>query len=341
MRTWLLPFSWLYGLGIGVRNLLFDIGVLPSEKFPIPVICIGNLIAGGSGKSPHVLWLAEVLKSDFKVAILSRGYGRKTKGFRLLSEKDTALTAGDEPLQYLFYLKNVQVAVCEDRREGISRLLSSSDAPQVILLDDAYQHRYVKAGFNVLITEGMNPFTADFLLPAGMLREGRKGAKRADWVVVSKTPADFDAESLKQAIGNYTKAPISFSYMQYREPIGLLNESAVDLANKDVFLFTGIARPEPLLSYVKDKANKVHHQRYPDHYQFSVVDLKKMMEDFHLFKEHDQTILLTTRKDAMRLMEPELKELLKEQPVYVIDIQAAIEDMKFKEAIVKYVRSNS
>ena len=168
MRILLRPLSWLYGAIVGLRNLCFDKGILPSESFPVAVITVGNLVAGGSGKSPHVLLLAGWLKQAYSVAVLSRGYGRKTSGYREVSFSDSSDEAGDEPLQYLHYHPDIRVAVCENWREGIKRLMQLSSPPQIILLDDAFQHRYVKAGLNILLTDYNHPFTQDHLLPVGM-----------------------------------------------------------------------------------------------------------------------------------------------------------------------------
>lgn len=348
MRILLRPFSWLYGIGTALRNFCFDRGLLPSESFKIPIISVGNLVAGGSGKSPHVLLLAKWLKPHYRVAILSRGYGRKTKGFHLVKQGDGSAVSGDEPLQYVHYDPDLLVAVCEDRREGIRRLLQHTPSPQVILLDDAYQHRYVKAGLNLLVTEFDHPFTNDHLLPEGMLREAKKGAERADYIVVSKSPETAtkqECDRLRNLIRKYSKAPVYFTYMRYREPVSFSEPSRNITLDKSmaVLLVTGIARPEPLVAYLQGKVANVQHQRFRDHYEFTATDLIRIRDAFNHFKNaNTEAILCTTRKDSMRLT-GRTDSALEELPFYIIDIEPAFTDGEddFRNAVLTYVQSNS
>jgi tetraacyldisaccharide 4'-kinase len=348
MRILLRPLSWLYGAGVGLRNLLFDAGWLPSESFPVPVITVGNLIAGGSGKSPHVLMLLALLRTNYRVAVLSRGYGRSTTGFRLVSTTDTPEIAGDEPLQYLHYYPETVVAVCEDRRKGIRNLLAIENPPQLILLDDAYQHRYVKAGLNILLTEYSRPFTQDHLLPEGMLRETKSGASRADYILITKSPFPLPASAalLKSEIAAYSKAPVAFTYMRYREPIPLnpdLSPLALNSSSR-IFLVTGIARPEPLLEFLQSKVAVVEHLRFADHHAFSNKDIELIKSGFIRFQQNQPgAVLLTTRKDAMRFVETRIAGLVRDTPFYVIDIEAVLaeENTNFVNLILKYAQSNS
>ena len=345
MRILLRPFSILYSVITTLRNRLFDSGILPSEVFPVPVINVGNLVAGGSGKSPHVLMLINLLKKDYKVAVLSRGYGRKTKGYRLVTKNETAETCGDEPLQYIHYHPEIKVAVCENRRKGIERLLEDAYQPEVILLDDAYQHRYVKAGMNILLTEYDKPFTDDHLLPEGMLRESRSGAKRADHVIITKSPFPLpeSTEVIRKKLKRYSDAPIGFTYMRYREPVPILHKTQKSYAgSSSVLLVTGIARPRPLITYLSHQGKNLQHVGFKDHHDFTETDAERIRKEFfELIKSDTSGIIITTRKDAMRLSTPALLPLLNELPLFVIDIEAtfALGEAEFKNAVLDYVRT--
>lgn len=345
MRILLRPFSILYSVITTLRNSLFDSGILPSEVYPVPVINVGNLIAGGSGKSPHVLMLISLLKPDYKIAVLSRGYGRKTKGYRLVTRNETADTCGDEPLQYVYYHPDIKVAVCESRREGITRLLEDTYQPDIILLDDAFQHRYVKAGMNILLTEFDNPFTSDFVLPEGMLRESRSGAKRATYILVTKSPFPLPAEKANQLnknIRRYSDAPTGYTYMRYREPESLnVNVGKTFSESNSLLIVTGIARPEAMVSYLRKTGKKVHHVRFKDHHEFSDSDFNRIRKEFEVIAHADPTaVIITTRKDAMRLAS-DINSPISGLPVFVMDIEAvfSLGEQEFKNALLEYVRT--
>jgi tetraacyldisaccharide 4'-kinase len=348
MRSLLRPAGWLYGTVVRIRNFLFDHGILPSERFNLPVISVGNLVTGGTGKSPHVLMLIDLLKSRYNLAVLSRGYGRSTKGFRIVSADDTARQSGDEPLQYKFYHPEITVAVCENRVTGIKNLLSIQNPPEVILLDDAFQHRYVKPGFNILLTEYDRLFTEDHLLPEGNLREARGGASRADLIIVTKSPAESDSSrrhNIQDKIREFSPAKVMFSYMRYRDPVKFDGNGSVVLDPAvPVFLLTGIANPEKLKSYILSKTKKVGQLSFRDHYQFTLRDIESLRRKFDRFAgENPGAILITTRKDAMRLQKDELLTHLRTLPLFVIDMEAVIaeEFTLFQKILIDYVESNS
>ena len=323
MRLLLLPFSWIYGVVVSIRNLLFDLNWLKQESFPVPVVTIGNLSAGGTGKSPLVLKLAEELSARYEVAILSRGYGRTTRGFILLDEQANASTVGDEPMQYTRMLKGVMVAVCEKRADGIRALLKMNPSVQLILLDDAFQHRYVKPGFSILLTEYSRPYFQDHLLPAGMLREPVSGAKRADAIVVTKCPREMnpaETESMKMQIHPLPAQHLFFSYIQYRELHSFSKGPEMNLAalhGKKVLLVCGIARPEPLRDYLQSMGAVIEEMFFADHHLFTSGDALSMVKRF---EQSAAEIVITTRKDAMRLEAKELRQHLDRMPLYIMDI---------------------
>ncbi|WP_225872678.1 tetraacyldisaccharide 4'-kinase [Pedobacter frigoris] len=344
MRLLLLPFSVLYGLIILVRNKLYDAGVLKSVRFELPVICVGNLVVGGSGKSPVTEYLVDLFP-DKRIAILSRGYGRKTNGFILADASSTASTIGDEPLQFYNKFPKVTVAVCEDRVTGINQLKDHHD---LIILDDAFQHRKVHAGFNILLFEYQKLRSPQFLLPAGNLRESFGGCKRAQALLVTKAPADISAGqrlACKRKFANYERQKLSFSFLNYQQLIPLFTkrDSMTVTSDMSVFLLTGIADPKPLLSYLREFTRSIHHHDYPDHYQFSLQNIRKLVKDY----QEDPSlkkIILTTEKDAQRLLDDALKELLLNLPVYYLPIRVEIQaedKATFDQKILDYVSSTT
>jgi tetraacyldisaccharide 4'-kinase len=271
LRLLLLPLNLIYALVILVRNKCYDWGIFKSASFDLPIICIGNLAVGGVGKTPTTEYLVRLL-ANYKIAILSRGYGRKTKGFILADETATAEIIGDEPLQYYRKFKQVSVAVCEDRVAGINKLKGQHD---IILLDDAYQHRKVKAGFNILLFELAKLQSIQLLLPAGNLREPMCGIKRAQAVLITKAPQTLSTQTrtnvVEKVAVDRSKGPF-FSYINY----GTLNhlftgQTLVLRQNQPVFLLTGIANPEPLKSHLKQIGVQLTTFEYPDHHRFTCL----------------------------------------------------------------------
>lgn len=345
LRLLLLPFSILYGLIILVRNKLYDIGIFKSFRFDVPIICVGNLVLGGSGKSPTTEYLVRLF-TDKRIAILSRGYGRKTKGFILADKNATASLIGDEPLQFYHKFPNVTVAVCEDRVFGINKLQEHHD---LIILDDAFQHRRVQPGFSILLFEYEKLLTPQFLLPAGNLREFFNGYKRADALLVTKSPNNISGEMRQQCNNKFNvenQHKISYSYLHYEEIVPLFDvENKIKDIESDteIFLLTGIANPAPLLKELRRSAATIHHHNYPDHYSFSLLDIQRLISEYNACGSIKK-IILTTEKDAQRLLDDALKELLLNLPVYYLPVRIAIhaaDKATFDQKILDYVSSTT
>lgn len=321
----LLPFAWLYAGVLAVRNWLYDKGLKASERFErVPVLSVGNLRVGGTGKTPHVAWLVhELHQRGLQPGILSRGYGRRTRGFRLGSPQETAATLGDEPLQhYQAFGGQVPVAVCEDRRAGLHELLRQEPAVDAVVLDDAYQHRRVQPDYSVLLTEQHRPFYADCVLPAGRLRESRAGARRADVVIVTKCDADLSPaaqQAIAHQIGRYARphVPVLFSTYRYGLPVGLTPGATGGLPVSDeVVLLTGIAQPGPLQQYLEQSGYRVvHHARFADHHAFTAAEIRAVAAHCGPGQR-----IFTTQKDAVRLREPALHTEVASLPVFYIPI---------------------
>ncbi|GEO04969.1 tetraacyldisaccharide 4'-kinase [Adhaeribacter aerolatus] len=318
----LLPFSLLYAGITRARNWLYDQQVYPSHQFPVPVISVGNLTVGGTGKTPHVEFLVRLLQPR-KMAILSRGYKRKTTGFVLADSSATPATIGDEPYQYTQVFPEIAVAVCEKRVAGIQKLLALNPAPEVILLDDAFQHRPVQPHLNILITDYYRLFYQDFVLPAGRLRESRSGAVRADIILVSKTPVNItqdEKENIRQRIREYARpgVPVFFTTYQYQVPV---NFGLPAPLQRNLVLVTGIAQPQPLLNYLEEQGfSLLRHFNYPDHYDFGPPDIQEI-SNFVKTETKTPVSILTTQKDWTKLAGPELLPLVKELPFYFMPIQ--------------------
>ena len=338
LRLLLLPFSVIYGIVVVLRNKLYDLGIFKSTQFDIPVICVGNLVVGGSGKSPVTEYLVTLL-GDHKIAILSRGYGRDTKGFLYADETSTAKSIGDEPLQFYHKFPQITVAVCEDRVAGINRLKENHD---IILLDDAYQHRRLRPGFSILLFEFQKLQHIQLLLPAGNLREPFWAYKRADILMVTKSPQQISTRERDVCVDKFNGKDLFFSSIQYGDLLGLFTKDTLvssSLKGKTIFLLTGIANPKPLLSYLKQFSTAIVHHDYPDHHTFTSQNLIKLLEAFNQHPEKEK-IILTTEKDAQRLFDVTIKELLLNLPVFYLPIRIAIEaDRKkeFDQKILKYV----
>jgi len=334
----LLPFSFLYGGITSTRNWLYDRALLSSYQFPVPVINVGNLSVGGTGKTPHIEYLVRILTGK-KIAVLSRGYKRKTTGFILATASESAATLGDEPYQYFKKFPEIAVAVCEDRVKGINHLLALIPDLQVILLDDAFQHRPVQAHLNILITDYNRLFFQDQLLPAGHLRESRAGAQRADVVVVSKSPAELpseEAQDLKSKIQLYIKqgVPVYFSHYRYETPVAF---GTGVFCQKKILLLTGIAQPASLLKYLKDTGYEVvKHFNFPDHYAYQQQDIREI---YNFAKNTENCSILTTEKDWVKLAAPAFQEQIRQMPIFYIPIVVAFsrEGEKFNQLIANTV----
>ncbi len=339
LRLLLLPFSVGYGFVILLRNKLYDWGIFKSTKFELPVICIGNLVVGGAGKTPTTEYLVKLL-DEYKIAILSRGYGRNTKGFILADECATAETIGDEPMQYFKKFPKITVAVCEDRVKGINQLKTNHD---VILLDDAYQHRAVSAGFNLLLFEYSTLRSFQFLLPAGNLREPLNNYDRADAVLITKTPLPLnrlDQIEVRRKIDTRIDQRISFSSIKYGNLVHLFTGAEkLEIKEQDLFVLTGIANPKSLMEYLRAHSSKLHVFEHPDHHVFTEEDISALITSFN---EHPakEKIIITTEKDSQRLLGDNLRDLLLNLPIYYLPIEidlAPKDKYTFDKNILDYV----
>jgi tetraacyldisaccharide 4'-kinase len=299
LKILLFPFTIIYACITTCRNKLFDIGLLKSIQVPVAVVCVGNLKAGGTGKTPFTQYLVNTLSSSYKTAVLSRGYGRKTKGFVLADKNSSINDIGDESFQVYSHANNKYVvAVCEDRVDGVNALLKIYPDLKLVILDDGYQHRKIKRDVNILITEYQDPFFNDYLLPAGRLRECKSGAARADVVVVTKSPTSYKPLSL-QGFLPYIKprVPVHYTSISYG-----LYQSQITLStlNSKVIVVTGIANPNPLLTYLKEqKLDIVKHFNYADHYSFTSKDILIVEQES---KRYDSVQIITTEKDWVKIV---------------------------------------
>ena len=322
----LAPFSLLYGLGVSVVNALYRSGVLKGVEFNLPTISVGNLSVGGAGKTPHIEYLIRLLKDYLAVATLSRGYRRRTKGFLAVGADMTAEDAGDEPLMYKRKFPDIYVTVAESRTFAVPRIMMDRPETKVILLDDAFQHRSIQPGLNILLTEFSHPFTRDFLLPSGRLREWRSAYRRADIIVVSKCPrqvAAAEREALVLEINPGLHQRIFFSYYDYYPPYHLLDPGhQLELGEEmDVLLICAIAGTDYLVDYLEERVNTVTTLEYEDHHYFTRHDIAHLQATYERL-ESEQKIILTTEKDAMRL---ELhRQFLLEQRLPIFALPVAV-----------------
>ena len=306
---------------------------------------MGNLNLGGTGKSPHTEYLARLLKKEFSVAILSRGYGRKTKGFKQVDATSTYADVGDEPLQYFKKFPDIRIGVDEDRVEGVEKILSGLGINKVILLDDAFQHRHIRPGFNILLTEYEHLYTKDFLFPAGTLRDIKSAAKRADFIVVSKSPKDLDESKKKEIIAQLKPQPeqtVFFSYLEYNDlqPLNAMAEN-FDANDADTaLLFCGIAHPKPLINRLKQQYKHLEVMTFADHHAYTENDVKSIMSRFAQ-RNGTKKIIVTTEKDAARLTNSPYFCQFETAPVYDLPVSVRFhEEEKFNEEILDYVRQN-
>jgi tetraacyldisaccharide 4'-kinase len=305
LKFLLFPFAALYGLVVFFRNVCYDLNIFKSKSFDIPVIAVGNLSVGGTGKSPQVEYLIKLLKKDYKIAVLSRGYKRQSEGFLLANKNTVMAELGDEPFQFYTNHPDVLVAVDSERTSGINRLLELHPDIDVVLLDDAYQHRKVKASFYTLLTSYGNIYSDDFLLPIGTLRESRKGANRANAIVITKCPKNLEEveqNKITRKISPSKHQKIYFTCIEYAKTIVSENDEllVLNLHKYEVVLVTGIANPNPLLNHLEQLGVNYSHLNFPDHYNFKNSDLENIQTTFSKIGSKEK-IILTTEKDYMRL----------------------------------------
>ena len=351
INRWLRPLSSLCGLGVELRNQLFELNILKSRSFTTPVISVGNITVGGTGKTPHVEYLVRLLSKEAKVAVLSRGYKRKTHGYLLADKDSTMRDIGDEPYQMKLKFPNIEVAVDANRCEGIDHLINDEQTKDtdVIILDDAYQHRYVKPGINILLVDYHRLIIYDELLPSGRLREPIESKKRADIVIITKCPDSLnpiDYRVLTKAMKLYAYQSLFFTSLHYGAPYLLFggDETRVPKKqNSDVLLLTGIASPEQMIDDVQPNVKSLKPLTFPDHHAFSPRDIEKINNTFAAMPEESR-VILTTEKDAARLrnvsgLSEEVKQRLLVLPVEVKFMLDGEEI--FNDKIISYVRKNS
>ncbi|WP_311560982.1 tetraacyldisaccharide 4'-kinase [Prevotella bivia] len=353
INRWLLPFSWLYGLGVGVRNYLFDAEILKSKSYSIPVISVGNITVGGAGKTPHVEYLIDLLRDEMQVAVLSRGYKRKSRGYVVADENTTMRDIGDEPFQIKQKFEGVYVAVDKDRCHGIDHLILDEDTKdvEVILLDDAFQHRYVKPGVNILLVDYHKFINYDKLLPAGRLREPQSAKVRADIVIVTKCPKNLnpiDYRVLSKAMDLKAFQQLYFTTLSYCDLKPIFNGGDTvplnEIMGENILLLTGIASPEHLQVDIMEytRGVKLETMAFSDHHNFTERDVERINERFAAMPSPKR--IITTEKDQVRLFYLEgLSEEVK-QNIYALPIKVEfmLEGGKtFNEKIESYVRKNS
>lgn len=341
-RLFLFPLAVLYGMIIVIRNWIYDKKAIKSVTFNLPIISVGNLSVGGTGKSPMVEFLVSLLKNKYPLATLSRGYKRRTSGYVLAQENTDAIEIGDEPMQFHLTHPDVSVAVGEKRIEAIPQLLFDRPDTKLIILDDAFQHREINVGFNILLTEYSNLYTRDFYLPTGDLRDQVSSAKRAQIIIVTKCPADLSEDERFRIIKEISPVEgqsVFFTSIEYKDPYHIVTRLQAPLVHtEEVLLVCGIANPEPLTDYIHEKVNTYEAIFYSDHHLFSIDDIYEMKKRFSEIKNKDKR-LLTTEKDAVRLVK--YSQYLAELPFYVMPITVHFlfgQEKEFAEIINAYPR---
>lgn len=349
INEWLYPLAWLYGMGVGIRNKMFDWGLLPSETFDVPVISVGNITVGGTGKTPHVEYLIRLLKDTCPVAVLSRGYKRSTRGFLLADEGTTAKEIGDEAWQMKQKYPFISMAVDKNRRRGIHRLSDDAETG-AILLDDAFQHRYVTPGINILLTDYHRLICDDALLPAGRLREPKNAKDRANIVIVTKCPRmikPMDFRVLSKALSLYPYQKLFFTTFNYTHIYPLFGSRNEEIPlsslpkDEEILLVAGVAQPKQVETDLSVYCKHITLMPFSDHHSFKKHDLEKIREAFDELKGKKR--IITTEKDAARLRDIVDDEVLREN-LYVLPVEVEFlldEKEQFNQTIIGYVRKNS
>jgi tetraacyldisaccharide 4'-kinase len=342
-RVLLLPFAILFWLAVVIRNWMYDKEIIKPISFGLPLICVGNLSVGGTGKSPMVEYLVRHLKNQFKVATLSRGYKRKTKGYALAKDATTAIEIGDEPMQFHLKFPDVPVAVGEERLDAIPQLLHDKPDTQAIILDDAFQHRIVTAGLNILLTDYNNLFTRDFFLPTGDLRDQRKSYKRAQIIVVTKCKPDLSEDERKKIIQEIKPLPhqaVFFTCISYGTPYHIISKEFRFVNEKtEILLVSGIANPKPLKKFLEERVETYYMMSYNDHHIFSMLDWKDIQKKFQSMQV-EKKIILTTEKDAMRLLK--FSSEMNGMPFYVLPIEHKFlfnQENEFNDIVIQFIQN--
>lgn len=350
----LVPFSWLYGLAVWIRNFFYDQGLFKSTGFNMPVISVGNITVGGTGKTPHTEYLVELLKDEFRVATLSRGYRRESRDFRIATPTSQAQEIGDEPLQIKQKYPNVTVAVDRKRVNGITELMKLAPAIEVILLDDAYQHRSLRPGFSVLLIDYSRPILNDRLLPAGMLREPAANRNRANIILVTKTPEDIKPMKMREYVNNLDLnigQHLFFTTMHYGNLLPLFpgekeeHRNAEWYRNKEtgILMVSGIANPKGLRSYAETISENIIEISFPDHHHYTRKDIERIIQQSTKLEEsHGEVLILTTEKDAVKLRELDFPESVRSH-MQAVPIEVSFlngDGENFDKQIHNYVTSN-
>jgi tetraacyldisaccharide 4'-kinase len=342
-RVLLLPFAVLFWIIIVIRNWLYNKNIFKSTTFGLPLICVGNLSVGGTGKSPMVEYLVLHLKNHYNVATLSRGYKRKTKGYALATESTTAIDIGDEPMQFHKKFPDVPVAVGEERIVAIPQLLHDRPETQVIILDDAFQHRAIQAGMNILLTEYSNLFTRDFFLPTGDLRDVRSSYKRAQIIVVTKCRGDLSEQERQEIIREINplkNQKVFFTCISYGTAYHITkNEFRFIDDHTEVLLVTGIANPRPLKNYLEERIQTYYMMHFNDHHIFSIDDWRDIRKRFDSIQA-DKKIVLTTEKDAMRLLK--FRQEIDGMPFYIVPIEHKFlfhQENEFNDEVIQFIKN--
>jgi tetraacyldisaccharide 4'-kinase len=351
-NIFLYPISLLYGLITGFRNFLYDIGILPSVEFPFPVICVGNITVGGTGKTPHTEYIAGLLKENYKVATLSRGYKRKTRDFRIATSSTFVSDIGDEPMQICRNFPDVLVTVDRNRVHGVNTILKEYPETEVIILDDGFQHRKITPGFSILLSDFERLIMRDHMLPYGNLRESKGNIRRADMILITKSPEDISPIQRRLIVKEIDKSPyqnLYFTTFRYKPPVSVFNTSGgrdqsdfSECNGCGIVLITGIANPKPLKEYLEKSYKEIIHLSFPDHHSFSEKDLLSISSAYNNLKSSTR-YLFTTEKDAVRLREfTNIAEPIRSAFFYIpVGIYFLNDDKdEFDNLIIDYVRKN-
>jgi len=349
----LYPLSLFYGLITSFRNFLYDSEILTSTEFHLPVICVGNITVGGTGKTPHTEYIVELLKDKFNVATLSRGYKRETRDFRIATSASLVSEIGDEPLQIFQKFPEIMVTVDRNRINGINNILQADPGKEVIILDDGFQHRRITPGFSILLSDFDRLFVRDHMLPYGNLRESKDNMRRADIILITKSPENMSPIQRRLIVKEIDKAPyqnLYFTSFTYKPPVAVFDsenrdETQSDLSNftgSGIVLITGIANPTPFKDYLSKFFGEIVHLSYPDHYNYSEKDIERISSAFNGLKSPVK-LLFTTEKDAVRLRElPNIDEPVRSALFYIpVGIYFLNDDKdEFDNMIIEYVRNN-
>lgn len=339
------PLSVLYGIGVGLRNKLFDLGIFHSHKCDLTTISVGNITVGGTGKTPHAEYLLEYLSKRVSTAYLSRGYKRSTTGFRIADEKSTASTIGDEAYQIYRKFENVTVAVDGNRINALKKLQQHKAEPKVVVLDDAYQHRKLHPDLNILLIDYNRLTYRDLMLPLGELRESSENTDRADIIIFTKCPDTMqpvDMLSTRTQINPFPYQTLYYTSLSYGEPKGLFTDKKIELYGKEVLLVTGIAQPQHLHKHLEQYASLITALKYPDHHRFTSYDIQEIAEDYEGLANGNR-VIITTEKDAARLISMEIPESIKND-IYTIGIEIEFlfnGKQNFNAQIDKFLRNQN